>query len=203
MNTRRHVIITAMVLGLVSWPQVKAEDSDPPLTKAVSLYRGRVVELLTDTPLAGALVVFAWPRRSDSGHGPPHRTHALRETVTDANGIFTIDAADIEASAPADALAPRMLAWKPGYISLPREYGARFGVPVAWLAQRGGIIALKPATGLEERVMAFNVAYMSVEERQTSRRAIDLPLLMHMAREEVAFFSRNGKEIETHLRGSP
>jgi hypothetical protein len=162
-----------------------------------------VVELLTERPLADALVLFAWPYRADAEQHPPYRTFALRETVTDASGNFTIDATDIEASAPGGVLAPRMLVWKTGYVSLPREYGALFGVPVAWLAQRAGVIALKPVNGFEERMMAFNVALMSIEERQSSMRAHDLLLYMRLAREEYEFFDRNSADIEKEQRGSP
>jgi hypothetical protein len=162
-----------------------------------------VVELLTDRPLPGALVMFVWPQGAGGELGTGRLTFALRETITDATGTFVIDAADIEATAPVEALAPRMLVWKPGYVSLPREYGPRFGVPVAWLSQRGGIIALKPVSGFEERIMAFNVAVMSVEERQSSIRMEDLPLLMRLARDEFDFLARHGPEIETDLRKAP
>ena len=123
--------------------------------------------------------------------------------MTGANGGFVIDAPDAEAAAPVGALAPRMLVWKPGYVSLPREYGSRFGVPVAWLAQRDGVIALKPVSGFEERMMAFNIALATIDERQSSTRSTELPLMMRLAREEIDFFTRHGAEIEKALRQSP
>jgi hypothetical protein len=51
--------------------------------------------------------------------------------------------------------------------------------------------------------MAFNVALMSIEERQSSMRAHDLLLYMRLAREEYEFFDRNSADIEKEQRGSP
>jgi hypothetical protein len=116
-------------------------------------YEGRVVELLTERPIEGALVVVGW----QADHPREGRVlYALREMLTDGSGSFRVEVGAIEAAAPAGALRPGLIAYKPGYVPVPREPSAEFGIPVAWLQSRDGKIALKPVRDLEERMEAFN-----------------------------------------------
>jgi hypothetical protein len=128
----------------------------PPASRAAApprAYQGRVVELLTERPIEGALVVVGW----QADHPREGRVlYALREVLTDGNGAFGVEAGTIEGMAPEGALRPGLLAYKPGYVPVPREARAEFGIPVAWLEPRSGVIALKPVRDLDERVEAFN-----------------------------------------------
>ncbi|HTI52705.1 MAG TPA: hypothetical protein VMC04_00635, partial [Verrucomicrobiae bacterium] len=59
-------------------------------------YRGQVLDAETKAPLAGAVVVALW--RRDRVY-PFHITtehYAVRETVTDSEGLFVLEVKDIE-----------------------------------------------------------------------------------------------------------
>jgi hypothetical protein len=170
----------AALLGLVAAgargqaPDAFSAPGDVPLTGYGGPYRGRVVELLTDRPLADALIVLLWDRAG--GPGEDGRVSvAAREAVTDAGGGFVLDAPDVEAAPPAGAWAPRLILYKAGYVSLPRELEPGLGVPVAWLRERGGILALKPARDAEEQFTAFNVCFALTSVRQEFRARFGAP----------------------------
>jgi hypothetical protein len=48
--------------------------------------------------------------------------YAVRETVTDAEGRFLLDAKDVEEGAPRRTYHPEFLIFQPGYGSYPKEY---------------------------------------------------------------------------------
>ena len=195
----RVVALVGLTLGSVSMSH--GEETDPLLTRSKGTYRGRVVELLTEKPLRDALVIFVWQAIAPDESRQP--TIALRETTTDAEGAFTVDASDIEAAPPPGTTQPRLLVYKPGYVALPRSFGDRFGIPVAWLADRGGVISLKPTSGAAERVEAFTTMFLMVDKRQSAARSVDLPLVMRFFEEEVHFFNQNAEAIDKELKAAP
>lgn len=193
-------VLVGLTLG--SPALIRGEDADPPLTPSKGPYRGRVVELLTEKPLRDALVILVWQTTApDAERRWP--TIALRETTTDADGTFTVDASDIEATPPRGAGQPRLLVYKPGYVALPRSFGVRFGVPVAWLTDRRGVIALKPASGAAERVEAFNTMFFMVDKRQSAVRSGDLPLVMKFFQDEIRHFEQHADELDEERKQDP
>ncbi|HME96424.1 MAG TPA: hypothetical protein VKN16_19660, partial [Methylomirabilota bacterium] len=63
-------------------------------------YRGKVIDAETRAPLVGAVVVARWSR---DRVGPFHSVmehYAVREVLTDTEGVFVIDAKAIEERAP-------------------------------------------------------------------------------------------------------
>jgi hypothetical protein len=182
------VVLIALALGLGLPLSARGQEADPPLTSPATPYRGRVVELLTGRPLADAWILFAWQRLTPDGSGA-WVTYAIREALTDATGGFVVEAADIEAAPPAGARAPRMFVYRPGYTPVPPEHGARFGIPAAWLRDRGGALALKPVRDLEERSEAFNLFQAAptrlLEDPAGIRLPPDLGAYQRILREEL------------------
>lgn len=154
----------------------------PAAAGSPAIYDGRVVELLTEQPIAGALVVFLWEFDGDYRVG--REMFALREVLTDAAGRFRVDATAIEASAPPGARPARFLVYKPGYVASPRERGPEFGNPAARLREGRGVVALKPVKDLEERVEAYNTFAAS-----TNRLAGDE--IRRLWREELQYFMKH------------
>ena len=163
------LVVLAALVAPSTGPAVAGGETGDAGRLAPGAYRGRVVELLTERPLEGAVVVFVWfwtPEQEEAWQG-----WAYRETLTDATGAFEIEASAIEAEMPAPARMPRLLVYKPGYATLPRERGERFGVPGSRLAAEGGIVALRPLTDLQERIDAFNLLMLSLSRLKGPRGA--------------------------------
>jgi hypothetical protein len=186
----RPALGLAVVLGLLGLGPIAShgQDPEPHLTGPQGPYRGRVVELLTEAPLPGALVVMAWEfdPASDGGRS----LLALREARTDAAGEFSIDAAAIEAALPPRAFGPRFLVYKPGYVTYPREPGRRIGAPAARLTGRGSTVPLKPVRDAEERAEAFNALVSAVTRWVGATGADLLPEYRQVFREELERFMR-------------
>jgi hypothetical protein len=153
MRVRARVVVA--LLGMLPAVVASLPESGAGGATRTSHYRGRVVELLTERPIPGALVAFAWfwtPEQETAWW-----SWAYEETLTDHTGSFWIDASAVEADMPPAARMPRMLVYKPGYATLPRERSVLFGVPAARLTAEGGVVALRPLKDLQERIDAFNL----------------------------------------------
>lgn len=110
-----------ILLGLVvvSWSGAAVAQTGQPLERYVNghrgPYRGRVLDAETGKPLAGVVVVAVWrrdrimPLHSRSEH------YAARETLTNADGEFVIDADDVERNAPKRTWHPFITIFLPGY----------------------------------------------------------------------------------------
>lgn len=88
---------------------------------------GRVVDAITSRPVAGAAVLVYWP---GARAAPPYffDTLAVRETVTDAAGQFTIAGWQSDAlTSPPGAVEPRLYALAPGYAVATVAVGWRGG----------------------------------------------------------------------------
>jgi len=115
-------------------------------------YRGRVVDAETKQPLAGAVVLAVWMQdRVYPLHTPTVR-YAVRETATDADGRFLIDAKALEERAPRRTLHPSFKVFLPGYAA----YGTS-GFPDRTFRQgefsgQGATIGLGRLETPEERV---------------------------------------------------
>lgn len=116
------------MLAVCSWPLVVCvvsagaqgpEGWDRYLDRHRGPYRGQVLDADTKAPLAGAVVVALW--RRDRVY-PFHITtehYAVRETVTNSDGRFLLEAKDIEEGAPRRTRRPEFLIFLPGYGAFP------------------------------------------------------------------------------------
>jgi hypothetical protein len=146
-------------------------------------YRGRVVELLTEKPLEGALVLTVWEQDQDGARV----VVAVREVLTDATGVFRIESTEIEGSLPPRVFAPRTLIYKHGYVTLPREVGALFGVPTRRFAGKDAVVALKPVRDGEEWTEAFHTFYESLQRLRGDGIRERLPQSLRAFQEAVQF----------------
>lgn len=169
-----------------------AQETEPYLPAPEGPYSGRVVELLTERPLEGALVVTVWERDRDG----IRTVVAAREILTDAAGAFQIESTELEATLPSRVFAPRTLVYKHGYVTIPRELGPRFGVPTRRFVGAGAVVALKPVRDGEEWTEAFHTFYRSVERLRGERLSEFLPQSERLYREGVEF-------VATELQRNP
>lgn len=116
-------------------------------------YRGRVVDAETGAPLAGAVVVATWLREEVRlGLHLTTVRHAVRETVTDANGEFVLSAEDIEKNAPPKTRRPYFVIFSPGYGASPSPAFAARGFIRGAFEGAGATIGLPPLKTREERL---------------------------------------------------
>jgi hypothetical protein len=128
-------MIGALLLALsllLSLPGVAAsQDSGFPtddyLEGYLGPYRGRVIDTETREPIVGAVVVATWDRYRIIPMRRIREFHAARETLTDANGEFVLDARDVEENAPRRAKQPTFIIFKPGYGPFPSHHVAPKG----------------------------------------------------------------------------
>ena len=144
-------------------------------------YRGQVLDAETKAPLAGAVVVALW--RRDRVY-PFHITtehYAVRETITDSEGRFSLDAKDVEEGAPRRTRRPVFLIFLPGYGSFPRLQTSPTGF-VGDVFERGGTtVELLRLEGREDRLRNLDtVSPHSLSETPHQ----DLPRLMRAVDEE-------------------
>ena len=117
------VLCCVLVMGgpLAAWSQ-EAERWDRYLDRPRGPYRGQVIDAETKAPLAGAVVVALWWRNRVYPFHSVAEHYAVRETVTDAEGRFLLEAKDVEEGAPRRTYHPEFLIFQPGYGSYPRKY---------------------------------------------------------------------------------
>jgi hypothetical protein len=177
-------VLTALVTT-VPTPRLLAQEPEAYLREPEGPYRGRVVELLTEKPLEGALVLTIWERDEDGDRV----VVAVREVLTDAAGAFVVAATEIEGSLPPRAFPPRTLVYKQGYVTLPRELGPRFGVPARRFAGEGAVVALKPVRDGEEWTEAFHIFYRSVGRLRGERLPEALRQSLRLSQEGIELFA--------------
>jgi hypothetical protein len=130
-------------------------------------YVGRVVDAQTRRPLEAAVVVAMWERTTFTfplqGH-PNVVLYAVRETLTDADGRFVIDAKDVERHAPGRTYRPVFQVYYPGYFALAHlDFKTRggFGTPGGFSdpVNREVEVGLPRATTREDRLRAVDDVY--------------------------------------------
>jgi hypothetical protein len=157
------------------------------------LYQGQVVELLSDRPIADALVLFVWFRDCDDEANREAAGTVLART--DADGRFSVDARSLEAALPRPWLPPRVLVYRGGYASFPprpvlQPYPTVFA-PVGRLAGLGGRVPLRPISDLEELSEVFNLVTYAINRLpddvgKTIFRAVAGDLERELARRKAA-----------------
>jgi hypothetical protein len=133
-------------------------------------YVGRVVDAQTRHPLEAAVVVAMWERTTFAfplqGH-PNVVLYAVRETLTDADGRFVIDAKDVERHAPSRTYRPVFQVYYPGYFALAHlDFKSRggFGTPDGFSdpVNRQVEVGLPGALTREDRLRAVDGVYARI-----------------------------------------
>ena len=120
--TRRGVTVLVGLLALASCGTAVAqtEDGDGYVNGQKGMYRGRVLDAGTRHPLAGVVVVAVWRRDRVVPLGNRSEHYAAREALTNENGDWSMEAHDLESSAPRRTRRPSFTFLLPGY-GRPRE----------------------------------------------------------------------------------
>jgi hypothetical protein len=119
-----------------------------------SPYRGTVVDDETGLPVSGAVVLAIWEREEEQILRIVNVFYDAREALTDAEGKWTILAADIERRAPAKTWIPLFLAYAPGYE--PWGPGSDRATRVSGSEFSSGVtIRLRPALTREAQLNAI------------------------------------------------
>jgi hypothetical protein len=110
---RRIAVVLALGVALLL-------PSSPALAERGS-YHGRVIEAGTGAPLPGAVVAVIWMKAPFFSMDGVKDFHEARETLTDAEGRFSIDATPRWALRAVDR-RPEIIVFKPGYGRYPDMY---------------------------------------------------------------------------------
>jgi hypothetical protein len=146
---RRGAAILLLATALLASAVAPGRAAEP-----VTRISGRVVEVLTERPLEGVLVLIIW--QNDPYQRPPSKIHAAREMLTDSTGAFSFDVEAVLQKPPDTVMAPRIVVYKPGYSMFPPSFVQWFGADLNRLAVRKGVIELRPLGDLEDRIETFN-----------------------------------------------
>lgn len=149
-----RVVVLCGVLVTAGPPAVWAQETqgwDRYLDRPRGPYRGQVVDAETKAPLAGAVVVLQWRRDRVYPFHSVSENYAVRETVTDAEGRFLLDAKDVEERAPRRTYHPEVFIFQPGYGSYPKQYVSPRGFTGGIFERSGTVVELPRLEGREER----------------------------------------------------
>jgi len=181
-------VLLWLEVGLAA-PASPAEEPEAYLQGPTGPYRGRVVEVLTDKPLEGALVVTVWEQDQDGDRV----VVAARELLTDTSGAFLVESLEIERALPPRTWPPRTLIYKHGYVALPREPGARFGVPTRRFVGAGAVVTLKAVHGGDEWTETFHTFYESLQRLRGESLRERLPHSLRALEDTVRWFAAESK----------
>jgi hypothetical protein len=153
MSTWLRLATLCAVLATTGVPAVSQEVErwDRYLDRPRGPYRGQVVDAETKAPLAGAVVVARWLRDRVYPLHSVQENYAARETLTDSDGRFVLDARDVEEGAPRRTYHPEFLIFTPGYGSFPHLYVSPRGFTGGLFEGSGAIVELPRLQGREER----------------------------------------------------
>lgn len=144
-------------------------------------YRGKVIDADTRAPLVGAVVVAHWFRDRVGSFHSVMGHYAVREVVTDSDGVFVIDAKAIEEGAPRRTYYPEFFIFMRGYGSFPRRQKAPTGF-VGGVFERAGTMVELPR--LESREERRENLYWINPNSFSDKPFSELPELMRNVNEE-------------------
>jgi hypothetical protein len=149
----RLVVVLCGVLVVVGAPTLAqdVERWDRYLDRPRGPYQGQVVDAETKAPLVGAVVVALWWRNRVYPFHSVAEHYAVRETVTDSEGRFLLDAKDVEEGAPRRTYHPEFLIFQPGYGSYPRKHVSPRGFTGGIFERSGTVVELPRLVDREER----------------------------------------------------
>ena len=169
-----------LVAGVSAWPQTP-EGWDRYLGHPRGPYRGQMIDAQTKAPLAGAVVVALWRRDRVYPFQVNSEHYAVRETVTDSEGRFVMEARDIEEGAPRRTRKPEFLVFLPGYGAFPHRYASPKGFIGELFYGAGTTVELLRLETREERLK--NLSSFG-PHRLSDTPNKDLPQLMRLVNEE-------------------
>jgi hypothetical protein len=153
MMTWLRLVVVCGVLVVAdppAWSQ-DAELWDRYLDRPRGPYQGQVIDAETKAPLAGAVVVVRWLQDRVYPVHMVAENYAVRETITDAEGRFFLDAKDVEERAPRRTRRPGFLIFLPGYGSYPKQHVSPTGFTGGMFERPGTIVELPRLVDREER----------------------------------------------------
>jgi len=142
-----------MMTGLAAPWAEETELRDRYLGRPRGPYRAEVVDAQTKAPLVGAVVVALWRRDRVYPVHVVSEMYAVRETVTDADGRFVLDAKDVEEGAPRRTYHPEFIIFLPEYGSYPWYQVAPTGFTGGIFEGSGTVVELRRLEGREARRM--------------------------------------------------
>jgi hypothetical protein len=176
-----------LLAGPSAWSQ-DVERWDRYLDRPRGPYRGQVVDAETKAPLAGAVVVALWWRNRVYPFHSVAEHYAVRETLTDAEGRFWLDAKDVEEGAPRRTYHPEFLIFQPGYGSYPRHQISPRGFTGGIFEPPGTLVELPRLKEPEERrVHLRSISPASLSEEPFK----ELPELMRRINHERSVVGLN------------
>ncbi len=170
------------ISGPIAWAQ-DVERWDRYLDRPRGPYRAQVVDAQTKAPLAGAVVVALWRRDRVYPFHSVSEHYAVRETLTDEEGRFFLDAKDVEESAPRRTYHPEFLIFQPGYGKYPGYQVSPKGFTGGIFERADTVVELPRLEGREARrkhLMTFGPGSFSDNPFK------ELPELMQKLNEESA-----------------
>ena len=153
MMTWLRLVVVCGVL-VVADPPAWSQDTelwDRYLDRPRGPYQGQVIDAETKAPLAGAVVVVRWLQDRLYLVHMVAENYAVRETITDAEGRFFLDAKDVEERAPRRTRRPGFLIFLPGYGSYPKQHVSPTGFTGGVFERPGMIVELPRLVDREER----------------------------------------------------
>jgi hypothetical protein len=140
-----------------------------------------VLDAETKAPLVGAVVVARWLRDRVYPMQVNAEPYALRETATDSEGRFVVDAMEVEQGAPRRTRRPEFLIFARGYGVFPRRHTSPTGFLGNLFEGPGTTVELPRLEGREERLRNLSIAD---PHGLSARPHKDIPLLMRAIDEE-------------------
>jgi hypothetical protein len=120
-------------------------------------YHGQVVDAETGKPIEGAVVVVEWHKKPRIAMGGINYFHNARETLTDAEGKFSLDSSPgIDWNPFTFILSPRIITFYPGYRPFtpahPGDIGMKEGGldEIAVAFEGGVLVRLRKLKNTEE-----------------------------------------------------
>lgn len=154
MSSSARVVALCVLVAMVGPTTTFSQESqvwDRYLDRPRGPYRGQVVDAETKAPLAGAVVVALWSRDRVYPFHVVAEHYAVRETVTDSEGRFLLDAKNVEESAPRRTHHPEFLIFQPGYGSYPRKHVSPRGFTGGIFERSGAVVELPRLVEREDR----------------------------------------------------
>jgi hypothetical protein len=178
MMTWGRLAVLCGVLVMTGWPALaqEVERWDRYLDRPRGPYQGQVVDAETKAPLVGAVLVVRWLRDRVYPVHMVAENYAVRETVTDAEGRFFLDAKDVEEGAPRRTRRPEFLIFQPGYGKYPGMQVSPKGFTGGIFERPGVVVELPRLVDREERRKHL---WSFAPHSYSDKPFRDLPELMH------------------------
>ena len=159
-------------------------------------FRGKVIDADTKQPIEGAAVVASWNEERATPAGPTIRLKDVKETLTDKNGMWTIEGpkggefGDIKSifsfiTGTYFTNPPTFIIFKPGYCSWPVGFGIdackeKINPEGNDKVAEGATVELPRLTNRERMTMIRNIPSLGIAEEAKDR----LPLFMESVTQE-------------------